>query len=38
MESLWLSIWVAGLTTLLCLIVSIPAAWALAKAAALARG
>jgi ABC-type spermidine/putrescine transport system permease subunit II len=32
MESLWLSIWIAGLTTLLCLAVSIPAAWALAKA------
>jgi ABC-type spermidine/putrescine transport system permease subunit II len=32
MESLWLSIWIASLTTLLCLAVSVPAAWALAKA------
>ena len=32
MESLWLSIWIASLTTLLCLLVSVPAAWALAKA------
>ena len=32
MESLWLSIWIAALTTALCLAVSIPAAWALAKA------
>lgn len=32
MESLWLSVWIASLTTLVCLAVSIPAAWALAKA------
>jgi ABC-type spermidine/putrescine transport system permease subunit II len=32
MESLWLSIWIASLTTLLCLLISVPAAWALAKA------
>ena len=32
MESLFLSIWIAALTTLLCLAVSVPAAWALAKA------
>lgn len=32
MESLWFSIWIATLTTLLCLAVSVPAAWALAKA------
>jgi ABC-type spermidine/putrescine transport system permease subunit II len=32
MEALWLSIWIASLTTALCLLVSIPAAWALAKA------
>jgi putative spermidine/putrescine transport system permease protein len=32
MESLALSIWIAALTTLLCAMVAIPAAWALAKA------
>ncbi|WP_426954400.1 ABC transporter permease [Muricoccus radiodurans] len=37
MESLWLSIWIASLTTLLCLALSVPAAWALAKARLGAR-
>ncbi len=37
MEALMLSIWIAGLTTLLCLAVSVPAAWALAKARLRAR-
>lgn len=31
MESLWLSVWIATLTTLVCLAVSVPAAWALAR-------
>jgi putative spermidine/putrescine transport system permease protein len=31
MESLWLSVWIAGLTTALCLLVSVPAAYALAR-------
>lgn len=37
MESLWLSVWIAALTTLLCLAVSVPAAWALARARLPAR-
>ncbi len=38
MESLFLSIWIALLTTLACMVVAIPAAWALARAKLPLRG